>query len=356
MSEHNRRTLTLILASSLALAACGGSSSSTTTTVDDDSAATGITDITDAILTSRSASCEEYVGSYESSVTDIQNSVSFMGDFTISVSGTTCTLASNNVPNHNFNDATASFATDTAEVAKSFTIPTNPTTANSTTELALGTTNAILLNGVVLDILPAACYGVGNEPLGQEKIGCGGDQIDNPWRYDPMSSLNGFGTDAHNAHVQPDGTYHYHGNPVALFAQDCGEATSASAVIGFAADGFPIFGSCIEDGNDGITAVTSSWALKSGARQAVSGYTTPVGGTGDVDSNDYDGQFRGDYEYTANSGDLDECNGMTVDGQYGYYVTSTFPWMINCYKGTVQSSFSARNAKELEVMMHGHSH
>jgi hypothetical protein len=355
MSDKHLLTISVAFITCLTLSACGGSSSSTTTTTTPSGDAT---DITDAILTSRNGSCEDFVGSYESSVTDIQNSVSFMGDFTISVSGSTCTLASNDIPNHDFNDATASFATDTAEVAKSYTMPTNPTAAGSTTELALGTTNAILLNGVVLDILPAACYGVGQpgQTLGQEKTECGGAQINNPWRYDPMSSLNGFGTDAHNAHVQPDGTYHYHGNPVALFAQDCGTATTASAVIGFAADGFPVFGSCIDDGNDGIAAATSSWALKSGARQAVAGYTTPVGGTGDVASDNYDGQFRGDYEYTADSGDLDECNGMTVDGQYGYYVTSTFPWMINCYKGTVQSSFSARNAQELEVMMHGHSH
>ncbi|MEH6343681.1 MAG: YHYH protein [Bermanella sp.] len=340
-----------MIISSLLLGACGGSSSTTTTTASGDA-----TDITDVNLTARDGSCSDYVGSYESSVTDVQNSVSFMGDFTISVSGSTCTLASNDIPNHNFNDATADFATNVAEVAKSYTMPTSPTAAASTTELALGTTNAILLNGVVLDILPAACYDVGDEPLGQEKIGCGGDQIDNPWRYDPMSSLNGFGTDIHNAHVQPDGTYHYHGNPVALFAQDCTTATTTSPVIGFAADGFPVFGSCIDDGNDGVRQVTSSYALKSGVRQAVSSYTTPAGGTGDVASDNYDGQFRGDYEYTASSGDLDECNGMTVDGQYGYFATSTFPWMINCYKGTVQSSFSARNAQELEVMMHGHSH
>ena len=27
---------------------------------------------------------------------------------------------------------------------------------------------------------------------------------------------NDFGTDSHNAHTQPDGAYHYHGDPVAM--------------------------------------------------------------------------------------------------------------------------------------------
>ena len=71
-----------------------------------------------------------------------------------------------------------------------------------------------------------------------------------------------FCTDANNAHPQPDGTYHYHGNPKALFDQN---AMSQSPVIGFAADGFPIFGSYIDD-NGQIRTVTSSFQLLSGSR------------------------------------------------------------------------------------------
>jgi hypothetical protein len=318
-----------------------------------------VTDITDTELENRSADCSEYVGTYDSSVTDIQRGIGFTGDISITSTSTTCTIASNDIPNHDFNDASASFATNAAEVSKSFTFPVSPALASSTSELELGVVNVILLNGVVVDILPAACYDVGDEALGNEKIGCGSNEIDNPWRYDPMSPLNSFGTDSHNAHVQPDGTYHYHGNPVALFAQDCSTATSASPVIGFAADGFPVYGSCIEDGNGDITEVTSSWSLidGGGVRQAVTGYTnTPTSGNGNIASDNYDGQFRGDYEYIDNQSDLDECNGMTVDDQYGYYVTSSFPWIVNCYKGTVQSSFSPSDARALSTKLHGHSH
>ena len=142
-----------------------------------------------------------------------------------------------------------------------------------------------------------------------------------------------------NAHVQPT-AYHYHANPMAMFETDCGLTVSASPVLGFAADGFPVFGSCINE-NGAIRNVKSSYQLKDdgGPRQAVTGYTTPSAGTGNIASSNYDGQFRGDYEYVAGSGDLDECNGMTVDGQYGYYISDSFPWVLNCFSGTPDPSF-----------------
>lgn len=322
-----------------------------------DSSNTGRTDITDANFTNVSTNCSQYAGSYSSNVLDIKNSIEFMGDIIITDNGSSCTIISNDIPNHDFNDQTAAFATNASEQNKSFTISQSPTFAGSITDLNLGQVNAIFLNGVVLDILPAACYGVGSEPLGREAIGCGPDQIDNPWRYDPMSSLNNFGTDAHNAHVQPDGTYHYHGNPVAMFIQDCSTVESSSPVIGFAADGFPVYGSCITDSNNGgFKAAQSSFQLRSGLRtthEDAGSYTTPVAGQGLIDSNSFDGQFRGDYEYVENSGDLDECNGRTVDGQYGYYITNQFPWAIACYKGTTDPSFSLGPTR-LQNRMHGH--
>ncbi|KAG1647812.1 putative enoyl-CoA hydratase/isomerase YngF [Nymphon striatum] len=58
----------------------------------------------------------------------------------------------------------------------------------------------------------------------------------------------------------------------------------------------------------------SGYQLKSGVREDVAGYTTPYV-TGNVLSDTYDGQFIGDHEW-VDAGDLDECNGMTVDGQH----------------------------------------
>ncbi len=319
--------------------ACGGGSSSTSGSLSSTSSNTTTddpVDITDSEFSKRSGDCADYVDSYFSNVIDAQSSAAFVGDLAISVSSGDCIFQTNAIPNHDFN-VNGSFATPVSAQSATYRVTTSPAFAASNTDLELGE-SAIFLNGVKLDLLPAACFDVGTEPLGQEKIGCGQDQIENPWRYDPMSPLNDFGTDDNNAHTQPDGTYHYHGNPLAMFDAQCESNMSVSPVIGFAADGFPIYGPCFDDSGT-IRKATSSYVLKSGARQDVTGYTTPTV-TGNVQHSYYDGQFRGDWEYSTGSGDLDECNGMTVDGQYGYYVTDTFPWVMNCLKGTKHSNFN----------------
>ena len=170
--------------------------------------------------------------------------------------------------------------------------------------------------------MAASCYGVGDG-----RIGCG--DMNSPYRYDPLGAGSNFGADEHNAHTQPDGTYHYHGNPIALFKQS--DATEASPVIGFAADGFPIFGSYIADGNT-VRAATSSYQLKSGTRQ---------GGPGGK----YDGTFIDDWQYVEESGDLDACNGMVQDGVYGYIVTASYPHVMACFTGTPDASFQKGRRK-----------
>ncbi len=95
-----------------------------------------------------------------------------------------------------------------------------------------------------------------------------------------------------------------------------GEPTAPSPVIGFAADGFPIYGPYFDDGVE-IRAAVSGYTLRSGSRPT--GSTSP-GGT-------YDGSYVDEYELTG-AGDLDECNGMMIEGQDGYYVTRSYPWVI----------------------------
>ncbi|MEE3234481.1 MAG: YHYH protein [Candidatus Latescibacterota bacterium] len=291
------------------------------------------------MASSRSGDCATYANSYTSNVTDLITGKSFSGDVTISVSGSKCLFTTNAIPNHDMGEG-GDFATAISTQNLSYEITTTPVQAGSPTT-NIWKASVILLNGGTVDLLPAACYGEGNNALGTEKIGCGPDLIDHPWRYDAMSPLNSFGTDIHNAHVQPDGMYHYHADPNAIFEGDCNTMTAASPVIGFAADGFPVYGSCINV-NGTIRSAQSSYQLKDGGglRQSVAGYQTPTAGNGGIASSNYDGQFRGDWEYTAGLGDLDQCNGMTVDGQYGYYVTSSFPWVLACYSGTPDASFN----------------
>ena len=259
---------------------------------------------------------------------DIKRDQNFIGGVTVSSDGASCTIQSNGIPNHDFNDQSAGFATNVAEVNRSFTIPRNPTVAGSTTAISQRSFDAIMLNGVVVDLLSAGCYDP-DSPMadrnGNTPIGC--DENDN-WLIDPLGTDSGFGADAHNAHTQPDGTYHYHGNPMAMFDNNPG--ANGSPVIGFAADGFPIYGSYFLDGSSGqVRKALSGYSLKLGERPSSS---NDPGGA-------YDGTYNDDYEFT-NSGDLDECNGMTVDGQYGYYVTDSYPWILKCFVGSVHSSFN----------------
>jgi len=281
-------------------------------------------DITNYVFTKTDPSCSAYVGEFTAKIKDLGNNRTLTGSLSITTDGNTCTISSNSIPNHDVND-TGAFATTVSEVNTTFKIPVSPTVANSPTQLSLEYDNAVFLNGAKLDLLAAACYGIGPEPLGQEKIGC--FQTNTPWRYDPMSPLNQFGTDSHNAHTQPNGAYHYHGDPVAMYVS----GGKASGVIGFAADGFPIYGPFIDDNGD-FRRVTSSYALRSGARQSQSGEGAFPGGN-------YDGTYVDDYEYQEGSGDLDECNGRVTNGRYGYYVTSSYPWIMKCFKGTPDSSF-----------------
>lgn len=276
-------------------------------------------DITNVILTNHSQNCVDYIEQFTSTVSDINNSTIFHGDLIISQVGEKCIFKTNAIPNHDFNDGGRAFPNNVSEQNDQFEISNAPTIASQATPISLTIDNAILLNGVKVDLLAAGCFGIGNG-----KVGC--NDMNQPWRYDPMHQANGFAVDSHNAHAQPDGTYHYHGSPLSLFEHD--DTQQTSPVIGFAADGFPIFGSNIDIGNE-IRKVRSSYRLKSGNRPSGDG---EPGGS-------YDGTYRDDYEYVEGLGDLDECNGMMKNEGYGYYITENYPYVLACFSGTPDSSF-----------------
>ena len=91
------------------------------------------------------------------------------------------------------------------------------------------------------------------------------------------------------------------------------------------------FGPYFND-NGTIRKAEPSFQLRAGNRPTGDGNP---GGT-------YDGSFRDDYEYVEGSGDLDECNGMMINGVYGYYITDGFPYILACFKGTPDPSFNKR--------------
>lgn len=155
------------------------------------------------------------------------------------------------------------------------------------------------------------------------------------WRYEAISPTLDLGLDENNAHVQPDGTYHYHGMPKGLIKSWSPEQHSIR--IGFAADGFPIyalFGYHDPERPDaGVKALSSSWRVKKGVRP---------GGPG----GSYDGTFGEDYEFVPGLGDLDEANGRETvtpeypGGTYAYFVTESFPFIPRFLAGQSDPSFA----------------
>lgn len=314
----------------LMAAACGGGGDPTTlatgtTGMEESDSGDGgddliATDITNAIFTARSADCADYMGAYESRVVDVLNSQGFDGTTTVEVLADTCTLASNNIPNHDMQDNGQMFATAIEERNRTFTIVRNPQLAGATTPLSQQWWDGIFLNGTVIDLLSAGCW----DGTRNVAAGCS-DQVE--WLIDPIGSNGFFTHDSHNAHTQPDGTYHYHGNPNAMF--DGSPGPEGSPIIGFASDGFPIYGSYFLDPDSGqVRKAISGYTLKDGSRP------DGTAGPGGV----FDGFYVQDWEWT-DSGDLDACNGMTVNGQYGYYITNTYPWIVKCLRGTPHGSF-----------------
>jgi len=85
-------------------------------------------------------------------------------------------------------------------------------------------------------------------------------QLNRAWNQNALSDNIDLGLDMNDAHVQPTGKYHYHGDPRNYIAK-LGIAPSAhSPIIGYAADGFPIYYRYVyEDPND---AGSTKWSIR----------------------------------------------------------------------------------------------
>lgn len=198
-----------------------------------------------------------------------------------------------------------------------FRVPLNPQIAAEPTKLRMGPFG-VAVNGVVFDPGAAEWW-----------------NGDRNWQYEPLSGAINLGVDANNAHVQPNGAYHYHAIPTGLLEKLSGGKPKL-VLVGWAADGFPIYGPWsyrdAKNTNSPLKKMTSSYRVKRGARP---------GGPG----GNYDGSFLADYEYAKGAGDLDECNGrfgVTSEfpaGIYYYMLTEDWPFIPRQFKGTPDASF-----------------
>lgn len=239
-------------------------------------------------------------------------------------------LSANGIPDHEVGEfPNANNPNTIAEqtVDANYTLLPIETTTSTTLRGPTGPVGFVL-NGVKIDASTAgSCDDSGNN--------C--SLIDNSgnWSIEALghSSFN-FGTDDNNAHVQPGGSYHYHGMPEGFITKQGGN-NATMTIIGWAADGFPIYArygySIASDSTSALTAMTGSYQLVSevsSSRPSTSIYEL--------------GTFAQDWEYVAGSGDLDECNGRVgvtpefPEGIYHYYATDTYPYLQRCVRGEVE--------------------
>ncbi len=273
---------------------------------------------------------------------DCNETLPFNSEFVQSTSATTRTITANSIPDHMvglFGSGSGALNPNAiSEQNESYTITLNPTLSGTLTPL-LSTTGTgpnagpqysfgVLLNGVELDPVAA-------EPFPHE--GIMSPNVNWEWNLEALN-VN-LGLDCNNAHVQPTGKYHYHGSPT-LYLQNLNIATNAMTLIGYAADGFPIYYkyaySDASDNSSAIIEMTSSYKLKTGTRPG-DGVTAPC----DV----YNGVYSNDYEYENGLGTLDEANGRTgvtpeyPSGTYYYVITDEFPSIPRYFKGTPSNDF-----------------
>ena len=168
-----------------------------------------------------------------------------------------------------------------------------------------------------------ALNGVKFEPETAERFVCETGEV---YRVEAFQDVVDLGLDHNHAHVQPTGAYHYHGAPVELIKKlDKGEDV---ILVGFAQDGFPI---CYS--KSGQYKPSFQLASKSRTGDACSYNNPSQRMSKDLDKTQPDGTFVSDWDYVEGLGQLDECNGIIIDGQYTYFVTDDYPYMSRCLKG-----------------------
>jgi hypothetical protein len=255
-----------------------------------------------------------------------------------------------------FQDGNPSFATAQTGF---FKISLNPVQNTGTATATTGGNIGVFINGVALfdyrdgvawnSTTNTLCGGPGNPPCP------GGMAAVQPWSRDAIPAEKG-GFDCAKAHPAM-GNYHHHQNPSAfnldkmvistvcdlypadgLYAID---ASKHSPLIGFAYDGFPIYGAFgykNVDGTGGIVRLNSSYKLRNITTRTTSptGAAVAIGPV--VSATFFLGYFREDYEYVATSAAtpdfLDEHNGR-------FCVTPEYPNGIYCYFSTVDANWNS---------------
>ena len=261
----------------------------------------------------------------------------FENNATITETDTKRVIKANAIPDHKI----GSFPNNgnpnqLSEQNKSYSLSLSPKVSNEVTYLY----DRAIDHGRPGYVFGVALNGVKFEPTANEYFyGQNGSNYD--WTIEALSKEVFLGDDCNNAHVQPNGEYHYHGSPTGLISNLVTEKSAKSMVLaGWAADGFPIYyawgHSVANDPNSPIKELKTSYQLRNGERSG-DGKTAPDG--------QYSGLYVRDYIYQENSGDLDQCNGRQgvtpefPNGTYYYMLSNEFPFVGRCLVGTPSNDF-----------------
>ncbi|MCB0652562.1 MAG: YHYH protein [Saprospiraceae bacterium] len=245
-----------------------------------------------------------------------------------------------------------------------FKFPLNPQPNSGTPTPTNGGNIGVFINGVALfdyrdgvgwnSATNALCGGPGNPPCP------GGPMAGSNWMRDAVPAERG-GFDCAKGHPAM-GNYHHHQNPSAfkldleVVSNICNlydaeglyviDETQHSPLIGFAYDGFPIYGAYgykNADGTGGITRIKSGYQLRNITTRTHHADGTDVPDGPNVNGTYFLGYFREDYEFISHPDQadyLDEHNGRFCvtpeypEGTYAYFATvdenwnSTYPYVV----------------------------
>jgi hypothetical protein len=234
-----------------------------------------------------------------------------------------------------------------------YRFPRNPTQNTGVPTATTGGNIGVFINGVAFfDYGDAASWNLSqNKMCGGPIMSCSGDGI---WNRDAVVAERP-GFDCSKGHPAL-GKYHHHQNPSAykndlvvlsticnLYNADGMYSINSSVhspLIGFAYDGFPVYGPygyTNTNGTGGITRIKSSYQLRNITVRTHYSNGTDVADGPPISSTYPLGTFREDYEYVSHSGQgdyLDEHNGR-------FCVTPDYPTGTYCYFATVDANWNS---------------
>lgn len=284
----------------------------------------------------------------------------------VEYSSTSVYIHTNGIPAYPtgpFLDGNRSLATDQNAI---FKFPLSPTKKSGTQTNTNAGNIGVFINGVALfDYRDGVSY---SNRAGMDQGGPGGGRGDGVWNRDAVpAEMDGF--DCSKGHPAM-GNYHHHQNPSAfnldhtvissicnlydgegLYAMD---STKHSPLIGFAYDGFPIYGAygyADTNGTGGITRIKSSYKLRNITVRTHYADGSNVTDGPAVSTSFPLGHYREDYEFNASYGHLDASNGRFCftpeypNGTYAYFCTvdenwnSAYPYAVGpTFYGNVTAS------------------